>query len=117
MKNATVPGGRGNVATTHKTSRRALRAIDQLPIDYGDDFFSHYPSLKLGVAESVDYYGTQLSRLAEDTIRQSPPDLADWVITGPAYNVLPGGPNLLCAYIYEDLRGKLAGSTTLSLAY
>jgi PRTase ComF-like len=93
----------------------SLRTIEKLPIDYGDDFFVHYPRLKLGVTESVDYYGPQLSRLAEDLITQSLPGATDWAITGPEYNVLPGGPNLLCSYIYEDLKNKLADSVTLSV--
>lgn len=97
-------------------SLHALRKIEKLPIDYSDDFFSHYPRLKVGVIESVAYYGAQLSRLAEDVITQSLARHSDWVITGPAYNVLPGAPNLLCSYIYEDLKDKLPDSVTLSLA-
>jgi len=101
--------------TTQQTLLRSLRTIEKLPIDYSDDFFGHYPGLKLWVTESVDYYGAQLSRLAEDVITQSLPGPADWVITGPAYNVLPGAPNLLCSYIYEDLKHKLPDSITLTL--
>lgn len=108
-----IPVGRENLTTTEQTSLRSLRIIEELPIDYSDDFFGHYPRLKLGVTESVAYYGAQLSRLAEDVITQSLP--TDWVITAPAYNVLPGGPNLLCSYIYEDLKNKLPDSITLSL--
>jgi phosphoribosyl transferase-like protein len=109
--------GRENPTTTQLTSLRSLRIIEKLPIDYSDDFFGHYPRLKLGVTESVDYYGAQLSRLAEDVITQSLPGPADWAITGPAYNVLPGAPNLLCSYIYEGLRNKLPDSITLSLVH
>ena len=86
-----------------------------MPIDYSDDFFGHYPRLKLGVTESVDYFGAQLSRLAADVIMQSHPGPTDWVITSPAYNVLPGAPNLLASYIYDDLKNKLPESLTLSL--
>lgn len=86
-----------------------------MPIDYRDDFFGHYPRLKLGVTESVNYYGAQLSRLAEKLITQSLPGPADWVITGPAFHVLQGAPNLLSSYIYEDLKNKLPDSVTLSL--
>lgn len=68
----------------------------------------------MGVVESVGYYGAQLSRLAEDVITQSLARHSDWVITGPAYDVLPGAPNLLCSYIYEDLTNKLPDSVTLS---
>ena len=102
------------MTTTQQTSLRSLRTIDQLPIDYSDDFFNHYPRLKLGVTESVDYFGAQLSKLTADVITQSLPRGIDWVITGPGYNVLPGGPNLLCSYIYEDLKNKLPDSVTLS---
>ena len=96
---------------------RSLRAVEHLPIDYSDDLFDHYPRLKLGVTQSVEYFGPQLSRLAEDVIRESLPGLTDWVITAPAFNALPGGPNLLCSYIYEDLKSRLAAPATLSLAY
>jgi hypothetical protein len=109
--------GRENLATTPQTSLCSLRVIERLPIDYSDDFFSHYPRLKLGVTESVDYYGARLSRLAEDVIVQSLPGSTDWVITAPAFNVLPGGPNLLASYIYEDLKNKLPDSITLSLVH
>ena len=105
------------MTTTQQTSLRSLRIIEKLPIDYSDDFLGHYPRLKLGVTESVDYYGAQLSRLAADVITQSLPGSADWVITGPAYNVLPGAPNLLSSYIYEDLKNKLPDSITLSLIH
>lgn len=115
MRRRYIPVGRENLTTTQQTSLRALRIIEKLPIDYSDDFFGHYPRLKLGVTESVDYYGAQLSRLAEDVITQSLPGRTDWVITGPAYNVLPGAPNLLCSYLYEDLKNKLPDSITLSL--
>lgn len=103
--------------TPQQTLLRSLRIIEKLPIDYSDDFFGHYPRLKLGVTESVDYFGAQLSRLAEDVITQSLPEATDWVITGPAYNVLPGGPNLVCSYIYENLKNKLPDSIKLFLVH
>jgi hypothetical protein len=117
MRSCLNPAGRENLTTTQQTSLRSLRIIETLPIDYSDDFFGHYPRLKLGVTESVDYFGAQLSRLAEDVIKQSLPGATDWAITGPAYHVLPGGPNLLCSYIYEDLKDKLPDSVTLSLIH
>lgn len=117
MRRRFIPVGGENLTTTQQTSLRSLRIIEKLPIDYSDDFFGHYPRLKLGVTESVDYYGAQLSRLAEEVITQSLPGPTDWVITGPAYNVLPGAPNLLCSYIYEDLKNKLPDSITLSLVH
>jgi len=117
MRRHFIPVGGKNLTTTQQTSLRSLRIIEKLPIDYSDDFFGHYPRLKLGVTESVDYYGAQLSRLAEEVITQSLPGRTDWVITGPAYNVLPGAPNLLCSYIYEDLKNKLPDSITLSLVH
>ncbi|MGH9928432.1 MAG: hypothetical protein ACREA9_04285, partial [Pyrinomonadaceae bacterium] len=115
MRTRFIPAGRENLTTTQQTSLRALRVIEKLPIDHSDDFFRHYSRLKLGVTESVDYFGVQLSRLAEDVITQSRQGPTNWVITGPDYNVLPGGPNLLCSYIYEDLKNKVPDSNTLSL--
>jgi len=104
-------------ATQHttQTSVYPLRTIEKLPIDFSDEFFRHYPRVKLGVTESVDYFGSQLSRVTEDIITQSLPESTDWVITGQAYNVLPGAPNLLCSYIHADLKKKLPDSIKLSL--
>lgn len=101
------------LTTALKTSLCSLRTIERLPIDYSDNFFAHYSRLKLGDTESVNYFGAQLSPLAEDVITLS--GSTDWAITGPEFNVLPGGPNLLGSYIYEDLKNKLPGSITLSL--
>lgn len=117
MKRNFIQAGRETATITQQTSLRSLRTIEKLPIDFSDDFFFHYSRLKLGVTESVDYFGAQLSRLAEDVITQSLPGHTDWVIAGPAYSVLPGGPNLLCSYIHEDLRNKLPESITLSFAH
>lgn len=105
------------MAITQQTSLRSLRTIEKLPIDFRDNFFFHYSRLKLGVTQSVDYFGAQLSRPAEEVITESLPEHADWVIAGPAYNVLPGGPNLLCSYLYENLRNKLPDSIALSFAH
>lgn len=112
-----IPVGRQTLTTSQQTSLCSLRTIEKLPIDYSDDFFCQYPRLKLGVTESVEYFGAQLSRLAEDVITQSLQGPIDWTITGPAYNVLPGAPNLLCSYLYEDLKSRLPESVTLYLAH
>ena len=73
-----------------QTSLRSFHVVEQLPIDYSSEIFAHYPRLKLGVTQSVNYYGAQLSRMADHIITESLPDCTDWAITGPAYNVLPG---------------------------
>jgi len=117
MKKNSIQAGRETATITQQTSLRSLRTIEKLPIDFSDNFFCHYSRLKLGVSESVDYFGAQLSRLAEDVITQSLPGHTDWVIAGPPYNVLPGGPNLLSSYIYKDLRNRLPDSISLSFAH
>ena len=117
MRSRFNPAGKEKLTTLQQTSLRSLRIIEKLPIDFSDEFFGHYPRLKLGVTESVDYYGAQLSRLAEDVITQALPRSTDWVITGPAYNVLPGGPNLLSSYLYRDLKTRLPDSITLNLVH
>jgi hypothetical protein len=96
----------------HQPLYRSLHVVETVPTDYGEDIFAHYPGLKLGLKESVDFYGARLSRVAEEVMTQAGP--ADWVITGPAYHVLPGGPNLLSSYIYQDLQNKLPESIALS---
>jgi hypothetical protein len=114
---ALFPVERKNLTALPTTSLLSLRSVSSLPIDYSDEVFSHYPRLKLGVTESLDYYGPQLSRLAKNAITQSLPGQVDWVITGPPYNHLPGGPNLLCSRIYEDLKNTLPDSVKLSLVH
>jgi len=108
-----VPGD--NSMPIRQTSLRSFHVVEQLPIDYSSEIFAHYPRLKLGVTQSVNYYGAQLSRMADHIITESLPDCTDWAITGPAYNVLPGGPNLLCAYMHEHLRNTLPDSIALSV--
>lgn len=71
----------------------------------------------MGDTQSVDYYGPQLSRLAKNAIIDSLPRQVDWVITGPPYHVLPGGPNLLCSHIYQDLKRTFRDSINLSLVH
>lgn len=100
--------------TAHQPLYRSLHVVETVPADYGEDIFAHYPGLKLGLRESVEYYGARLSRLAEEVITQAGPGPADWVITGPAYHILPGGPNLLCSYIHHDLKNNLPESISLS---
>jgi len=108
-----VPGD--NSMPIRQTSLRSFHVVEQLPIDYSSEIFAHYPRLKLGVTQSVNYYGAQLSRMADHIITESLPDCTDWAITGPAYNVLPGGPNLLCAYMHEHLGNTLPDSIALSV--
>ena len=114
---ALFPVIRENPKSLQTTSLLSLRTIERLPIDYGDDFFNHYPRLKLGVTESVHYYGPQLSRIAKNVITDSLPQQVEWVISGPPYHILPGGPNLLCSYIYEDLKRTFRDSINLSLVH
>ena len=114
---ALSPVIRENLKDLQTTSQLSLRTIEHLPVDYHDDFFSHYSRLKLGVTESVEYYGPQLSRLAKDAITDSLPQQVDWAITAPPYHVLPGGPNLLASYLYEDLKRTFRDSINLSLVH
>jgi len=78
MKKNSIQAGRETATITQQTSLRSLRTIEKLPIDFSDNFFCHYSRLKLGVSESVDYFGAQLSRLAGDVITPSLPGHTDW---------------------------------------
>lgn len=49
--------------------------------------------MKLGVRESVRFYGELLAPLAERIVAGDP--TAEWVITGPPLYVLPAGANLI----------------------
>lgn len=95
------------------TSLRALHTIERLPVDFSADVLAHYPLLKLGTRDSVDFYGSAIIDLVRQVVEEAPERPGDWVLTGPAYNVLPGGPNLLCEYLVERLRGTLPSGVTV----
>ena len=96
------------------TTVSSLHRITKLPIDLNNPFYTHYPSLKLGVDESVVHYGKLLAPVAKQLILANL-DYTDWVLTAPAYNALPAAANLLCWCVYDLLKDQLPPSITLSV--
>lgn len=92
----------------------SLHRITELPIDLKNPFYTYYPSLKLGVDESVVHYGKLLAPMAKQLILANL-DYTDWVLTAPAYNALPAAANLLCWCVYDLLKNQLPSSITLSV--
>jgi hypothetical protein len=72
----------------------ALHTISALPLDPDFPLFQHYPAMKVGVLESVRHYARLLVPLVE-TIMNSRPESAGWVLTAPPLHVMPAGANLL----------------------
>jgi hypothetical protein len=92
----------------------SLHRITGLPINVSEPFYSDYPSLKLGVDESVLHYAKLFASLVEQLITTTP-NYKDWVLTAPAYNVIPAAANLLCWRVYDLLKSQLPTSITLSV--
>jgi hypoxanthine phosphoribosyltransferase len=68
----------------------ALHTITSLPLDPRFPLFQHYPAMKLGVRQDVEFYARLLAPVAEKII-----DGRDWVVTAPPLYVAPAGANLI----------------------
>ena len=92
----------------------SLHTITQFPIDLTDPIYYHYPAFKLGVQSAVRHYAQLMAPLAEQVI-STVPNNTGWILTVPAYNVLPPAASLLCKQVYTLLREWLPVSIALSL--
>lgn len=80
----------------------ALHTISSLPLDSDCPLYAHYPAMKLGVLESVRHYAHLLVPLVE-TIMNSRPESAGWVLTAPPLHAMPAGANLLAREVHRML--------------
>ncbi len=90
----------------------ALHTISSYPFDPGAPVFAHYPAMKFGHRQSVDYFAGLLAPMAFKAIVEAPSKHRDWVLTSPPLQGLPCGANLVC----RAIRGILAGSLPAGLA-
>lgn len=94
----------------------ALRTITSPSLDPRDPLFQPYPSMKLGLRESVRFYASLLVPLAEKIIA-SQPEATDWVITAPPLYVIPAGANLIAAELFQNLRERFPLLRFVELRY
>ncbi len=102
--------------SAHDSSEQssALHTITSPTLDPRDPLFQPYPSMKLGVRESVRFYTSLLVPVAEKIVA-SQPETTDWVITAPPLYVIPAGANLLAHAMFQALRERLPRSRSLRL--
>ncbi len=91
-----------------------LQTITSPALDPQDPLFQQYPSMKLGVRDSVRFYANLLAPVAERIIA-SEPEVTEWVITAPPLYVVPAGANLLAHEVFQVLRERLPRSRPLRL--
>jgi hypothetical protein len=90
----------------------ALQTITSPSLDPQDPLFQPYPSMKLGVRESVRFYANLLVVIAEKIIAGEPEN-TEWVITAPPLYVIPAGANLVAQEVFQKLRERLPGFRSL----
>jgi hypothetical protein len=85
----------------------ALHMIKTYPFDLEAPIFSHYPAMKFGHLDSVNYFAELLAPMALEAIADVPAKDAGWVLTSPPLQGLPCGANLVCRAICSRLAKAL----------
>jgi hypothetical protein len=82
----------------------SLHRIVSLPVNFDDPMFRRYPSLKLGVLESVAHYAGRVAVLAAGIVHAQ----ADrpWVLSPPPFTRIPAAANLLCWQVRDILAAR-----------
>lgn len=95
----------------HQTNSRivCLEEITSLPLRFDADLYRHYPGMKLGQWQQIDFFSKKLSYLVTHILRQDADTGAgnpagDWVITAPAFYHLPSAANLLARRVHALLQ-------------
>jgi hypothetical protein len=81
----------------------ALHTISTWPFDLESPVFAHYPAMKLGHFESVNYFAELMTPMASKLLGDEPEADRGWVLTSPLLWGLPCGANLLCRAIHGQL--------------
>lgn len=85
----------------------ALEEINSFPVTFDHPLFRHYPAMKLGKSEAVDFYSYPL---AHQTIAILNHDFQEygqnhqWLLTAPAFFHLPAAANLLARKVHSLLQ-------------
>src|SRR5262245_26921126 len=85
----------------------ALTSISAYPLDLNGQIFAHYPAMKLGHQQSVDYFAELLTPIALQMSAGMPAEDGGWVLTSPPLWGLPCGANLVCRAIHARLVSAL----------
>jgi hypothetical protein len=85
----------------------ALHTISTYPFDLGSPIFAHYPAMKFGHFQSVNYFADLLAPMALKALADVPEKDQDWVLTSPPLQGLPCGANLVCRAICGQLAKAL----------
>jgi len=95
---------RMNTESNHQptTNLYALEEIRSLPLMLDDPLYRHYPAMKLGQEQAINFFGEKLAELAANLIRRKPD--GQWTITAPPYYQLPAAANLLACKVQNLLR-------------
>jgi hypothetical protein len=88
----------------------SLCTIKSFPFDLKQSFFSHYPTMKQGLDESVRFYAEKLTSKAVG-ILNCLPNCKDWVLTAPPYDTLPAAANLLAWQVQDELQKRCTDHT------
>ncbi len=79
-----------------------LHQISALPLPFEQPLFRHYPGMKLGQPQNLDFFSQQLGAVAQQLVRQAPQQ--EWVLTAPPYFRLPAAANLLAERVGQILQ-------------
>jgi hypothetical protein len=85
----------------------ALHTISTYPFDLGSPIFAHYPAMKFGHFQSVNYFADLLAPMALKALADVPEKDQGWVLTSPPLQGLPCGANLVCRAICGQLAKAL----------
>lgn len=77
-----------------------LEEINRLPLALDSPRFRHYPAMKLGCLNAIDFFSAQLCALATD-IMSHESNHGTWVLTAPAHYHLPAAANLLARKVHH----------------
>jgi hypothetical protein len=80
-----------------------LHTISTYPFNLGNPIFAHYPAMKFGRFQSVNYFAGLLAPMALKVLTDVPERDQGWVLTSPPLQGLPSGANLVCSAICSQL--------------
>jgi PRTase ComF-like len=90
----------------------ALHTISTYPFDLGSPIFAHYPAMKFGHFQSVNYFADLLAPMALKALADVPEKDQGWVLTSPPLQGLPCGANLVCRAVCGQLAKALPDGHT-----
>ena len=87
----------------NRCTLNALKHIDQLPLPLTHPLLKAYPAMKMGDARAIAFYARQLADHLSRVMDQHN-HIEQWVITSPAWFMVPSAANLLAWQVYDRLK-------------